>query len=145
MKDMKANIQLMDNYVKEYNFNLKERITETTGIILGCNIVFEINNIREEENEKIAQVAIEYNIDMNKKENNKIGKIHIIMQALFSINKELEESEIEAKLKYEGAPILYQLALVYINANTALSGIPAIKPPLIDFKQFFKTAKKETL
>lgn len=143
MENMKANIQLMDNYIKEYSLNLKERILERTQIQLGCSITFEVVKIEEKENNKVAQVNMEYNIDLIKDEKDNVGKIHLIMQALFVANKNLSDDKIEHELKYEGAPLLSQLISSYIVANTSLSEIQTIKFPLIDFKEFFKNAKKE--
>lgn len=143
MENMKANIQLVDNYIKEYSLNLKKRIVENTKIQLGVSITFEVVNIREEEDNKVAQVNMEYNLDLIEDEKSNIGKIHLVMQALFIAEKNLANEKIEEKLKYEGAPLLAQLISSYIMANTALSDIQIIKLPLIDFKKFFKVAKKE--
>ena len=143
MEDMKTNIQLVDNYIKEYDLKLKKRILENTKIKLGISIIFGIVNIKEEDNKKIAQVNMEYNLDLIENEKENVGKIHLIMQALFVAEKTVSNKEIEEELKYKGAPLLSQIIASYIMNNTALSEIQTIKLPLIDFNEFFKKEKKE--
>ena len=48
-------------------------------------------------------------------------------------------------LKINGSTILSNLYGAYITANTALSGMPAITIPQIDFNEFFKNAKEKVV
>lgn len=143
MENIKANIQLMDNYIKEYSMKLKERIPQNTQLKLGCSITFEVTNIKENDKGKVGQVNMEYNINLIQNEQDDVGNIHLIMQALFSTDKSITNDKFEDMLKNNGAPVLAQIIRSYIIANTSLSEMPTIKFPLINFVEFFKNAKKE--
>lgn len=140
MNNIKANIQLLDNYIKEFEIKLENKIPETEEYELGISISFEIDRIEEKE-EKLGQVTMIYTIDINKKEE-KLGKIHLVMQALFTGNKEIENKKFEEMLKYNGASILSQIIRAYIITSTSLSGMPTINLPMINFIEFFNKSEK---
>ncbi len=142
MEKLQANIQLMDNYIKEYNLNIKERIPENLDLELGCSITFEVVKIESNEKEKIGQVDMTYDIKLIENET-ELGTIHLLMQALFTGDIELSDEKFEEMLKYNGAPILSQIIRAYITANTALSDMPTIKFPVMNFYKFFKQADKQ--
>lgn len=75
-----------------------------------------------------------------KTETRKQGKIHIAMGALFEGELEIEK-DFEKMLQINGATTLSHLMRTYIITNTALSGMPTITLPMINFVEFFKNAK----
>lgn len=140
MENIKANIQLLDNYIKEYEMRLEGKIEEESKVELNCSISFGIAKIEEkEEKEKIGQIDMTYIIDIVQ-DKKSIGKIRLVMQALFSGNKEIEKEKFEEMLKYNGASTLSQIIRAYIITNTSLSGMPTINLPMINFVEFFKKA-----
>ena len=51
--------------------------------------------------------------------------------------------EFEKRLKVEGATILNHYIRTFIHATTALSNMPVIHTPIIDFEDFFKNVDKK--
>ena len=98
-----------------------------------------MQDIRESENKFIGQIKMIYDISLLVKDE-KIGKIHLEEEGLFDGNKELGKEKFEEMLKYNGASTLSQIARAYIISNTALSGMPTIKLPLVNFVEFFNNA-----
>lgn len=47
MDNIRAKIQLLDKYVKEYKMNLKGKIEETSETKVDCSLGFGIVNIQE--------------------------------------------------------------------------------------------------
>ena len=141
MKEIQANIQLMDSYIKNYNLNLKGRLTGEEKVDLGCSITFGIVKIEKKEENQIGQIKMKFQIEIIKKEEI-FGKIELEIQGLFETNKNLSKEEFEKVLKYNGAPVISNIARSYIIANTSLSEMPTIRIPLINFVEFFDKANK---
>ena len=79
MKNIKAQFQLLDNFVREYNIKLNGKINEGNEIEINCNLGFGMQDIREEENRNLGQVQLVYDITLIKEINN-------IYQLLISTN-----------------------------------------------------------
>ena len=144
MKNIKAKMQFLDNYVKEYERKVNGKIDMNTLLNLNCSLGFGIIKIEENETNKIGQIQIAYDVKLLKeKEEKEIGKIHLVMEALFEGDKELSNEQFEKMLKYNGAPTLSQIARAYIIANTSLNGMPVINIPMINFAEFFENSNKK--
>ena len=141
MKNIKAQFQLLDNFVREYNIKLNGKINEGNEIEINCNLGFGMQDIREEENRNLGQVQLVYDITLIK-EKEEIGKIKLLIEGLFEGNKELGKEKFEEMLKYNGASTLSQIARAYIISNTSLGGMPTINVPMINFMDFFKNASE---
>ena len=139
MENIIAKFQMLDNYVKEYRMELNEKINSNTKIDLNCKLGYGIQDIREEKN-LIGQTQIVYEIILSKNQEN-VGKINLTMEALFEANKEIGKDRFEEMLKYNGATTLSQLCRAYIVSNTALSNMPIITLPMINFKEYFKNSE----
>lgn len=140
MKEIKAKFQLLDNYIRKYTLNVENRIPENRNIDIRGQIGFSIINISEKDDEFIGEIELNHSIDLLVDERNQ-GKIEIEMGALFSAEKEIGKKEFEEMLKINGATTLSHLIRAYIASNTALSSMPKIMMPLINFIEFFE--KKE--
>lgn len=140
MKEIKAKFQLLDNYIRKYTLNVENRIPENSNIDIRGQIGFSIINISEKDDEFIGEIELNHSIDLLVDERNQ-GKIEIEMGALFSAEKEIGKKEFEEMLKINGATTLSHLIRAYIASNTALSSMPKIMMPLINFIEFFE--KKE--
>lgn len=142
MSNIKAKIQLLDKYVKEYKMNLKGKIDAKSETEVDCSLGFGIVNIQEEEKNKIGQIQMIYDIQLLK-EKEEIGTIYLDIQALFEAETGMSKKEFEEMLKYNGAATLSQIARAYIISNTSLSGMPTINLPMINFIEFFKNVEAE--
>ena len=140
MENIKAKFQLLDNYVKKYSIELNRKIQNNEEIEINGKIRFGIVNVNKEEN-LIGEIELANEIDLLIDEKN-VGKINIVMGALFEGELEIEE-QFEEMLKLNGATTLSNLMRAYVASNTALSGMPTIILPLINFVEFFKKDKKE--
>lgn len=139
MENIKAKLQLLDNYTKEYSLEVKRKIQNNEDIEVNGQISFGIINITKDNN-LIGEVELVNDIDLVVK-GEKVGKIHIVMGALFEGELEIEK-EFEKMLQINGATTLSQLMRAYVMSNTSLSGMPTIIIPLINFVEFFKNAKE---
>lgn len=139
MENIKAKLQLLDNYTKEYSLEVKRKIQNNEDIEVNGQISFGIINITKDNN-LIGEVELVNDIDLVVKDE-KVGKIHIVMGALFEGELEIEK-EFEKMLQINGATTLSQLMRAYVMSNTSLSGMPTIIIPLINFVEFFKNAKE---
>ena len=140
MENIKAKFQLLDNYVKEYSIELKRKIQNTEEIEINGKIGFGILNVTKKE-KLIGEIELTNEIDLIINEDT-VGKINIVMGALFEGTLEIEE-QFEEMLKLNGATTLSNLMRAYVASNTALSGMPTIILPLINFVDFFKKDKIE--
>lgn len=140
MENIKAKFQLLDNYVKKYSIELKRKIQNTEEIEINGKIGFGILNVTKKEN-LIGEIELTNEIDLIINEEN-VGKINIVMGALFEGTLDIEE-QFEEMLKLNGATTLSNLMRAYVASNTALSGMPTIMLPLINFVDFFKKDKIE--
>lgn len=144
MKNIKAKMQFLDNYVKEYEIKVEGKIDINTILNLNCSLGFGIVKIEKNETNKIGQIQMVYDIKLLKEsDNNEVGKIHLVMEALFEGEKELTSEQFEKMLKYNGAPILSQIMRAYIISNTSLNGMPVINIPIINFIEFFENNNKQ--
>lgn len=142
MKEINAEFQLLDNYVKKYVLSVEKRIPEGANIEINGQIGFKIINISETDKELIGEIELDNNIELL--EDAKVeGKIEIEMGALFSVKKEIGKDKFEQMLKINGSATLSHLTRTYIAANTALSSMPKIMMPLINFVEFFEQNEKE--
>ena len=140
MEKVKADIQLLDSFVQEYEIKLKNKISELEDVEMKCSVSFEIVNMENKGNEKIGQICMGYNVELLKDGNN-LGKIHLLMQALFSGSEKLKDEDFEKMLKYNGAPVLSQIIRAYVITNTSLNGMPTIKLPMLNFFEYNKNAE----
>lgn len=137
---VEADFQLLDSYISEFNLNVFEKIGLDKQLEIDANIGFQIVNV--DEKDLVGQIELRYEIDVL--ENNKnLAKIIIVMNALFKGEGKISKEEFERMLKINGATTLSHLCRAYINSATALSGMPPITMPLINFNEFFNNAIKE--
>lgn len=138
---VQADFQLMDNYISEFSLNVFKKINNDKDLEINANVGFRIVNI--DEKDLIGQIELKYNIDITDNEE-KVSQIAIIMNGLFKGNGNIDKEKFEQMLKINGATTLSHLSRAYINSATALSGMPPITMPLINFYEFFKNAKNES-
>lgn len=138
--EVQANFQLLDHYISEFTLNVFERIATDKKLEIDANIGFQIVNLNKED--LIGQIELGYEIDILDNER-KVGKITIVMNALFTAEGDIKKEEFERMLQINGATTLSHLSRAYINSATALSGMPTITMPLINFYEFFDNAVKE--
>lgn len=142
MKEINAKFQLLDNYVKKYTLEVERRIPENAEIEMNGKISFQLINIEETEEELIGEIELDNKIELV--ERNEIqGRIEIQMGAIFSADKGTDKNEFEEMLKINGATTLSHLTRAYIASNTALSSMPKITIPLINFIEFFEQQKEK--
>lgn len=137
---VQAGFQLMDNYVSDFSLNVFEKIRMDANLGVNVNLGFAIVSINEKD--LIGQIELRYDIDIinNEKE---VAKIKIIMNGLFKGTGKIVLNTFKEMLKINGATTLSHLCRAYINTATALSGMPTITMPLVNFYEFFKQAKEE--
>lgn len=140
MENIKAKFQLLDNYVKNYSMEVKRKIQSNEEIEINGQISFGIIKITKDKS-LIGEVELTNEIDLmvNKE---KIGRIHIVLGALFEGELEIEK-QFEDMLKLNGATTLSHMMRTYITTNTALNGMPTITLPLINFVEFFKNEENK--
>ena len=141
MENVKKGIQLIDHMVQDYEMHLNNKIQENLNIELNCTITFKLVKIEEKEKEKIGQISLDYTVDLAENKNN-LGKIHLIMQALFTTSLDISNEEFENMLKYDGTATAMPIIKACVASNTALSGMPTIKLPAIDPAVFFQNENK---
>lgn len=142
MKNVQAQLQMLDNYVKEYKFKTNGKLLENEeSINIVGNIEFGIINISEDNNSLIGEIELtnKLNIVVEKKVK---AEIKITMGGLFKYNNKDEREKFENMLKINGATTLSHFIRTYIHANTAMSGITPIITPMINFVEFFKENEK---
>lgn len=141
---VKADFQLMDNYISEFSLKVFNRINPNKNLEIDANIGFGIININEKD--LIGQIELNYDIDIMdneiKDDDKKVAKIQITMNALFQGTGKIDIKMFEQMLRINGATTLSHLCRAYINNATALSGMPTITMPLINFNEFFEDSDK---
>lgn len=142
MKEINAKFQLLDNYVKKYTLEVERRIPENAEIEMNGKISFQLINIEETEEELIGEIELDNKIELVEK-NEIQGRIEIQMGAIFSADKGIDKNEFEEMLKINGSTTLSHLTRAYIASNTALSSMPKITMPLINFIEFFEQQKEK--
>lgn len=143
---VQASFQLMDNYISDFSLKVFNKINSDRDLGINANIGFRIVNINEKE--LIGQIELKYDLDIVdneiKEENNKVAKINMTMHALFKGTGDIDSEKFEEMLRLNGATTLSHLCRAYINNTTALSGMPTITMPLINFSEFFENAVEKT-
>ena len=143
MENNDKRFQLTDYYIKNYELNLNEKIPENAIIDFDCTLSVSIVKMEEKGDKKISQLDMDYLVTLRAKEV-KLGSIHLVVQALFSIGSEVGKEDYEKLIKFKGAPMVSQIVRAYIISNTALSGMPTIRIPMFNFVEVFeKGTKKE--
>ena len=135
MGNIKAKFQLLDNYIKKYSMEVNRKIQNNEEIEIDGQIGFGIVKITKTD-ELIGEIELTNEIVL-KANNEEIGTITIAMGALFKGDLGIEE-DFEKMLRLNGATTLSHLMRAYIASNTALSGMPTIMIPMINFVEFFK-------
>ena len=139
---VQADFQLMDNYISEFSLNVFKKINNDKDSGINANIGFRIVNL--DEKELVGQIELKYDIDITDNNGENVSRITIIMNGLFKGIGDIDKKDFEQLLKINGATTLSHLCRAYISSATALSGMPPINMPLINFYEFFKNAKKES-
>lgn len=134
MGNIKAKFQLLDSYIKKYSMEVNRKIQNNEEIEIDGQMGFGIVQITKTE-ELIGEIELTNKIIL-KINNKEVGTINIVMGALFNGTLDIEE-EFEKMLKLNGATTLSNLMRAYVASNTALSGMPTIMVPMINFVEFF--------
>ena len=134
MGNIKAKFQLLDSYIKKYSMEVNRKIQNNEEIEIDGQMGFGIVQITKTE-ELIGEIELTNKIIL-KINNKEVGTINIVMGALFNGTLDIEE-DFENMLKLNGATTLSNLMRAYVASNTALSGMPTIMVPMINFVEFF--------
>lgn len=139
---VEANMQLIDNYISEFSLNVFEKINKDRDLDVNGNIGFRIVNISDS---LLGQIELKYDIDISDTGNKekKLAKIILNMNALFQGTGDIDKKKYEEMLKINGSETLSHLCRAYINTTTALSGMPTITLPLMNFNELFKNAEQK--
>lgn len=136
MKNVQAQFQMLDSYVKEYNLKTTCKLTDDMNMNINGQIGFGIIKITEEEDRLVGEIEVSNNLDIMVEEKCK-AEIEIVMRGLFQYTNKDEKEKFEEMLKINGATTLSHLIRAYIHTNTAISGMPNIITPMINFVEFF--------
>lgn len=142
-KNVQAQFQLQDSFVKEFTIDTIKKIDSKEELNIIGQLGFRINNIREEEEKFIGQIELINDLKITIKEE-EYANIHISMMGLFTgIKTEgYDQKKFEDMLKLNGATTLSHLIRAYVYTVTGLSGMPQISTPMINFIEFFENAKE---
>lgn len=126
-------MQMIDKYVKEYNFIVNRKILPNENLKFEGKLDY--RQMKPEEKEDNIVVGIELQSSINICDENKVelGRIKLCMRGTFIFNKEITEEEMKKRLSINGAAVLYQEMRAFITANTALSSIPNVILPMVNF------------
>ena len=144
MKNVQAQFQMLDSYVKEYNLKTNCKLSESMGINVNGEVQFRIVNITEKDDELIGEIELVNNLDLIVEEEIK-AQIKIVMGGLFRYTNKAEKEKFENMLKINGATTLSHFIRTYIHTNTAMSGMPNIITPMINFVEFFNKEEIKNL
>ena len=142
MEDIQAQFQMLDSFVKEYSLKVFEKIEDNKEMNIKGKLAFRIVNITEQNNILIGEIELINELEIMIKEECK-GTIKIIMGGLFQYSNKNEKEKFEEMLKINGTTTLSHLIRTYIYTNTAISGMPTIITPMINFMEFFKEQENE--
>ena len=92
MKNVQAQFQMLDNYVKEYNLKTNCKLLESMDINMNGEVEFRIVNITEKDNELIGEIELTNNIDLIVEEETK-AQIKITMGGLFKYSNKDEKEK----------------------------------------------------
>lgn len=142
MKSVQAQFQMLDSYVKEYNLKSVTKLSESMDINIDGHVEFRIVNISESEDSLIGEIELSNKLDLTVDEELR-AQINITMGGLFKYDNKDEKEKFEQMLKLNGATALSHFIRTYIHTNTAMSGMPSIITPMINFVEFFKDENNE--
>ncbi len=132
---MEQEIQIIENYVTKYEFEIQKRILSKEEISIDLSLGYKILDQKKKDDEILVGLDLKNNIIL--KENNsdkEIGKINISIYGLFKFENKISKSKIKKLIRINGVPNLYQQLRAYVSANTALSqSVPTINLPILDF------------
>lgn len=137
MKNVQAQFQMLDSYVKEYELNTKSKIPKNKKITANGEVQFRIINIEEKQDILLGEIELLNNLDLIVEEEVK-AQIKIKMRGLFSYTDKTKKEEFEHMLKINGSTTLSNFIRTYIYTNTSISGMQPIITPMINFIEFFK-------
>lgn len=141
MEKNQNKIKMIDNFVRKYTLNLTNRMPSNEVAKYNANVGFSIKKIIDNSSDYVGQIMLSNKLDITSEITT--GELYIEMEGLFSGSKSWGKDEFERKLKIEGATILNHYMRTYIHAVTALSNMPTINTPIIDFEEFFDNADKK--
>ncbi len=142
MQKKETKIKMIDNFVRKYDLDLVNRMQTNDIAKYNANVGFSIKKIVDgENNDYVGQIMLTNKLDITSERTT--GTIYIEMEGLFSGPKSWNKDEFERKLKIEGATILSHYMRTYIHAVTAISNMPIINTPIIDFEEFFNNEDKK--
>lgn len=141
MKNVQAQFQMLDSYVKEYRLKTNCKLSNYMNIDVIGDVQFRIINITEKDDELIGEIELINNLNLTVEDEIK-AKIKITIGGLFKYNDKKEREKFENMLKINGATTLSHFIRTYIHANTAMSGMTPIITPMINFVEFFKESEK---
>lgn len=137
MKNVQAQFQMLDSYVKEYTLKTNCKLSEHMNINVNGEVQFRIVNITEKDDMLVGEIELMNNLDLIVEDEIK-AQIKIVMGGLFSYTDKTKKEEFENMLKINGSTTLSNFIRTYIYTNTSISGMPPIITPMINFIEFFK-------
>ena len=140
-KIKRANIQIIDNYVKDSYIKIHKRNRENeTELQLEMEVrMSPINKVDEERLE--GHLILTESLKMYDKSNKElILELSVQMVGSF-VGINLEEEQFLDMVKYNGTPTLSQFIRSYVVTMTSVGGMEPIRIPLINFKEFFNNDK----
>ena len=130
---MKINMQMIDKYVKEYNFIVNRKILPNENLKFEGKLDYRQMKPEEKENNIVVGIELQSNISICDENKVELGKINLCMRGTFIFNKGIAEDEMKKRLSINGAAVLYQEMRAFITANTALSSVPNVILPMVNF------------
>lgn len=130
---MKINMQMIDKYVKEYNFIVNRKILPNENLKFEGKLDYRQMKPEEKENNIVVGIELQSNISICDENKVELGKINLCMRETFIFNKGITEDEMKKRLSINGAAVLYQEMRAFITANTALSSVPNVILPMVNF------------
>lgn len=139
MKNVQAQFQMLDNYVKEYTLKCDKKIPNNVDIDINGEIEFRIVNISESEDYLIGEIELSNKLNLSVEQDLK-AEIKITMGGLFKYTNKKEKEKFEQMLKINGATTLSHFIRSYIHTSTTTGGMPPIITPMINFVDFFNNS-----
>ena len=132
---MEAKMQMIDVYVTNYSFEVKNKFSSNKGLNLDGKLNYRQLSQKEKENKKYIELEVQNDIILKDKckEDEEFGKISITIVGVFSFDKTISIEETNKLLSINAVAILYQQIRAYISANTSLSNsVPNILIPILN-------------
>lgn len=127
-------MKMIDRYVKDYNFNIKRKIMPSENIKYDGKLDYKQMKPEKIENNIVVGIELQSYLTITD-DKEEIGNINLCMRGTFVFDKGISDEEIKRRLSINGATVLYQEMRTYIIANTALSGIPNVILPMVNFTE----------